>query len=246
MRMNHPDGKRLLATVRGGDYAHAGEEEAIRLAWYRLPKNPSQPCLDAGCGRGGTAALVQREGWGRVTGVDIDGETIAEARRVYPDGDFHAADIVAAGTLFPGQFEIIYAFNAVYSFPDQAAAFRSLAASARPGCQLCVFDYVDRGGLAESSYGQLTEAKLSKPLALDTVSDLLKSGGWQMTECREIHEEYRRWYTDLTRRFRDRHAELVSKFPEDLVDYAAGFYNTMLQAIEDGALGGAIVYGSRI
>ena len=63
MRMNHPDGKRLLAAVRDGDFAHAGEEAAVRMAWKRLPKRPDQSCLDAGCGRGGSAALVQSSGW---------------------------------------------------------------------------------------------------------------------------------------------------------------------------------------
>ena len=77
MRMNHPDGKRLLAAVRDGDFAHAGEEAAVRMAWKRLPKRPDQSCLDAGCGRGGTAALVQSQGWGQVVGLDIDAETIS-------------------------------------------------------------------------------------------------------------------------------------------------------------------------
>jgi ubiquinone/menaquinone biosynthesis C-methylase UbiE len=80
MRMNHPDGKRLLAAVRDGDFAHAGEKAAVRMAWEHLPKRPDQSCLDAGCGRAGTAALVQSERWGQVVGLDIDSETISFAR----------------------------------------------------------------------------------------------------------------------------------------------------------------------
>ena len=56
MRLNSFQGKRLLALARGGDYAHAGETESIDLVWTRLPKKPPQQVLDAGCGRGGTAA----------------------------------------------------------------------------------------------------------------------------------------------------------------------------------------------
>ncbi len=134
MRMNHPDGKRLLATVRGGDYAHAGEEEAIHLLWERLPKIPTQACLDAGCGRGGTAAFVQSHDWGSVTGVDIDATSICgglcEASRT---AIFTPSTSSKPDSAFPGQFDIIYAFNAFYAFPDQPAALAALAGAAQTG-----------------------------------------------------------------------------------------------------------------
>jgi trans-aconitate methyltransferase len=105
--MNHPDGKSLLAAVRGGDFAHAGEEIAVHIAWERLPKREDQHCLDAGCGRGGTAALVQFNRWGQVTGLDIDAETISSAAAAYPDVKFAAADVTRAGELFPARFDLI-------------------------------------------------------------------------------------------------------------------------------------------
>ena len=80
MRLNSFEGKRLLALARGGDYAHAGETEAIDLVWNTLPKSPAQKILDAGCGRGGTAAYLYRAGWGQVTGIDIEAESIDRAR----------------------------------------------------------------------------------------------------------------------------------------------------------------------
>ena len=76
MRMNSPTGKGILSLVREGDYAHPGEEQAIDLVFAALPKDPDRQVLDLGRGRGGTAAYVQRHGWGRVTGVDIDAETL--------------------------------------------------------------------------------------------------------------------------------------------------------------------------
>jgi len=80
MRLNSYQGKRLLALARGADYAHAGEAEAIDLVWSGLPKSRTQNVLDAGCGRGGTAAYVYHAGWGRVTGIDIEAESIVRAR----------------------------------------------------------------------------------------------------------------------------------------------------------------------
>jgi hypothetical protein len=51
--------KQLLAFIRGSDYAHAGEEEAIDLALRPVPRRPDQLLLDVGCGLGGTAKYVE-------------------------------------------------------------------------------------------------------------------------------------------------------------------------------------------
>lgn len=245
MRMNDPQGKRLLAAVREGDYAHPGEEEAIRLTWEHLPKDPSQSCLDAGCGRGGTAAFVQKNGWARPTGIDIDAETIATAASMHPDIPFHALDIAQAGTRFPEAFSLIYAFNAFYAFPDQPAALKSLHGAAAPGATLCLFDYVDRGGFANHPFGAKTESRLWQPLDLSQFPSQLAQAGWQLAACHDIDSEYRRWYEALCERFSSRRAALLAEFPADLVDYATEYYSLMRDAVVDGALGGAIVYAQR-
>ena len=53
MNMNSFEGKRILALIRDGDYAHAGEEEAIECALGSIPKDSRDWMLDVGCGRGG-------------------------------------------------------------------------------------------------------------------------------------------------------------------------------------------------
>jgi hypothetical protein len=60
--MNSYQGKQILALVRDGDFAHAGEEEAIERAMRAVPKDRNRLILDAGCGRGGTAAYLQHHG----------------------------------------------------------------------------------------------------------------------------------------------------------------------------------------
>lgn len=244
--MNHPDGKRLLATVRSGDYAHAGEEEAIHILWERLPKIPSQACLDAGCGRGGTASFVQSHGWGTATGVDIDATSIAEASTRHPDVSFHALDIAETGGRFPGQFDIIYAFNAFYAFPDQPAALESLAKAAKPGAEFCLFDYVDRGGFFDDAFALKPESALWQPINLDLLPSQLEAAGWKMTSRLLLHDAYRRWYETLTGRFSTQREALLRDFPTDLVDYATDYYRAMLAAIEHGVLGGAVIYAERM
>ena len=241
MRMNHADGKRLLAAVRDGDFAHAGEEAAVRMAWRRLPKRPNQSCLDAGCGRGGTAALVQSQGWGRVIGLDIDAETISFAQTAHPDVRFVAADVTCAGELFPTQFDIIYAFNAFYAFPEQQAALGALRLAGKPDATLCLFDYLDRGGFTETRFAEKPETLLWRPLSMNSLQSRLDQTGWSLGECLDISVDFETWYTKFVNRFAIRRQQLHKLFASELVNYAEDYYYSLLEAIKTGALGGAIV-----
>ena len=197
VRMNHPNGKRLLASLRDGDFAHAGEEAAVRMAWECLPKRANQSCLDAGCGRGGTAALVQSERWGQVIGLDIDSETISFAHSAYPSVKFVAADVRCAGELFPAQFDIIYAFNAFYAFPDQQAALSALRVAAKSEAILCLFDYLDQGGFNQTGFAGKPETLLWRPLSMKSLPSELDQTGWRLREWRDISENYEIWYSEL-------------------------------------------------
>ena len=80
INMNSFEGKRILALIRDGDYAHAGEDEAIERSFRSIPKDPGNWMLDVGCGRGGSADYLRRNGWGHVEGIDRDAESIEYAR----------------------------------------------------------------------------------------------------------------------------------------------------------------------
>ena len=94
MNMNSFEGKRILALIREGDYAHAGEEEAIERSFRSIPKNGDSWLLDVGCGRGGSAEYLRRHGWGHVEGIDRDAESIEYARTTYPEIGFHVCDVL--------------------------------------------------------------------------------------------------------------------------------------------------------
>jgi SAM-dependent methyltransferase len=111
---------------------------------------------------------------GRVTGMDIDAETIAFAAAAYPSVKFVAADVTRAGELFPARFDVIYAFNAFYAFPNQPAALSALRIAARPDAILCLFDYLDRGNFSATSFARKTETLLWQPLSLKSLEAELK------------------------------------------------------------------------
>ena len=137
-------GKRIVSLLRGGDYAHAGEEEAIKSALKNIPKNPNQLILDVGCGQGGTANYLQQQGWGKIVGIDIEKESIEYATKTYPCCEFHASDAAAVYKIFPNrEFDIITIFNAFLVFPKQFDVLKSLRQVAKDDSTLVIFEYTD-------------------------------------------------------------------------------------------------------
>lgn len=246
MRMNGPLGKRILALVRDADYAHAGESEAIETVLAPVPRDPARRVLDAGCGRAGTAAYVQANGWGRVSGFDVDGESIAEARTRYPDLDLRVADASSADAAFDGAFDLTFSFNAFYAFPDQAAALRALRRATRPGGVLVLFDYVDRGGFAASELGRRDDTAHWRPLDLAAIRNQLAAAGWRLDDVVALHDAYERWYSELVRRIEVKQSEIVALAGADAYPPVHELYRQMRDAVRDGELGGAAVYATAI
>ncbi len=241
MRMNSALGKRILALVRGGDYAHAGEEEAIHLTLDDIPKDSSRLVLDAGCGRGGTARYVQDHGWGKVTGFDIESESVEGAQAQHPDLTFVVADVVEAPAKITQRFDLIYSFNAFYAFPDQRKALQALREMAKDGATLALFDYVNRGNFASSVFGHSPEAAHWRPLQMDELPQLLQETGWELSSERSLDDAYERWYVALEQRIESRREKIIELSDVATYDHVYQVYSQLLGCVQDGALGGAIV-----
>ncbi len=101
---------------------------------------------------------------------------------------------------------------------------------------------MDRGSFKETPFARKAETLLWQPLCLRSLPAELGAAGWSLSECLEINSHYQEWYAELVERFSQRREELLGHFAADLVVYAEDYYRSMLEAIESGALGGAIVY----
>src|SRR5262245_42371048 len=178
--MNSFTGKQLLAMVRGSDYAHAGEEEAIELALRTVPRRTDQLLLDVGCGRGGTAKYVQDHGWGKVVGLDSEADSIARARRVYPGIEYHACDVVDAGAVMGRKFDVVYASNSFYAVGNQPQALAVLAQLAKASGHLIIFDYTDRDGYDDKPLMFDGEPFIPYPVRLSAIGDTLQQAGWEL------------------------------------------------------------------
>jgi len=250
LKMNSPLGKALLAAIRGGDYAHPGEEECIERLWTGLPRVPTQSVLDAGCGRAGTAAYVQRRGWGRVTGFDLDAESIAEAQATYPELQLFASDVLAApqivGPIQPSGFNVIYLLSAFYAFPDQPAALRALRALAHPGTRLALLDYTDADGRFASSPPGATRFQYWHPLRPPRLRDDLADCGWRLDTVQDLGPEFKRWYAAFLQKIAARRAALDQRFGVENVDFVHAYYADLLDGIILGHIGGLLAYATAV
>jgi SAM-dependent methyltransferase len=240
MRMDNFDGKEFLAQLRGEDFAHAGERQAIDLVFQTVAQDPDRRVLDAGCGRGGTANYVNKQGWGNVSGVDIDAESIAYAQLKYPHLEFRVCDICEVHNVFPSSFDLLYNFNAFYAVQDKQKGLRSLRAAARQGAQLLVFDYViykPNDPLPEVMDHQ-------RPATLDEFAALLDDAGWKQQRLQNLDEEYIRWYTNFLRRFDD--PLLKRAYPNELIERVREKYAGLLRALEQGSMGGLLIVAEAI
>lgn len=239
-RLNSPLGKRILAVTREGNYAHPGEEEAIVRALELFSGQPTQRWLDAGCGRGGTAAFIRQKGWAEVSAFDIDGASIGEAKSRYPEVSFYESAAEEATTVVPGRYDLIYSFNAFYAFPDQTAALRSMRALAEEPGKLVIFEYVDRGGFYEQPMTKRPEGAHWQPIDEKAFPSQLAAAGWALESVQDLDKDYARWYGWLVERFDEKRDELLALAPAEVIDYARDFYAQLLAAVEAGALGGGI------
>ncbi|MEX3010894.1 class I SAM-dependent methyltransferase [Hoeflea sp. TYP-13] len=243
--MNSFLGKQILALVRQGNYAHAGEEEAIELAMAGLPKDPERTLLDAGCGRGGTAAYMQEHGWGHVTGIDIEPRSIENARKDHPGIRFETCDIAEVAGLFDLRFDAVTMFNVLYALADHKTALEALAKVACPGAVLMIFDYVDPSDYRRHEVREGDGAFLPNPIREDRIAPDLLDAGWSLLEKRDISDAYVDWYEQLVAKISSRRAEIEALAGSDGYESVLERYSGLLDVLRAGHLAGYVVYAER-
>ena len=245
LTMNSATGKRLLALIRDADYAHPGEEEANRLLFAGLAPAAGRRILDAGCGGGGTAAWVQAQGLGAVTGLEVDAETVRLARERHPAVTVVEGDLQRAGDAVTGPFDLAYSMTVLYAVPDKAAVFAQLAALAAPGGELRLFEYADPAGRFATAGPSRKSFSWWRPLRPEELPDQLAAAGWQLSELRDLSREFLGWYEDLCRRIAARRGPITNAFGSEWYEFVAAEYEAILGRVGDGSLGGVLVRASR-
>jgi SAM-dependent methyltransferase len=239
--MNNATGKRLLAMVRDGDYAHPGEEEANELLFAGVRPDPRRRVLDAGCGGAGSAAWVQQRGLGAVTGIEIDAATARLARERHPEVAVVRGDLQRAGDMLTGPFDLVYSMTAIYAVPDQPAAFAQLGALAAPGAELRLLEYSDPGGRFAGATSGNASWGWWRPLRPRELPEVFATAGWTDIAVRDLQPEFVRWYRELCVRIAARRHEITHEFGREWHDFVKSEYAGILELVRGGALGGVLV-----
>jgi SAM-dependent methyltransferase len=239
--MSSAKGKEISSLARGGDFAHAGESDAIDLVFGYVGKDPGRRLLDVGCGRGGTAQYLYENGYGLVHGFDTDEISIAYARSTYPSLDFRCHDALRCAQHYDGTFEVIYLLNVLYLFtrPNQLRCLQELRELADERSVLVLFDYT-----AKTPNGRTGSVYRAHWHPVDRVSfpAMSEAGGWGVVEFVDYSDRFAGWYTALLQRLYQKHDEIVEIADEEWFDAARRIYESHLHGIESGRLGGGVYY----
>lgn len=239
----------LLSRVRGGDYAHAGDRKAIDIVLEKVlslePDLKSKAVLDVGCGCGGTAQYLYEAGFSHVNGIDLDLAAISYAQRTYPALSFTVADALTIDKIYPpSHFSFIYMFNSLYAFPDKLSLLTKLWAVAKPDCLLAIFDYTEKKALPTLLLRDLANKPLYPLHLKEMEQDLIKTG-WEVVEVSDITAQYIQWYKELLGKLSNSLSLLGQEFTEQDIAKTTKTFTVLLSSLEEGILGGAILYARK-
>lgn len=242
-----PNNDSLLTHLRGGDYAHAGDEEAVnRVAQKALELSPDiqkGPCLDVGSGFGGTAHHFFRLNFHSIYGIDIDEAAVNYAKKHYPEILFQTAPAAQVATIFePDFFSFIYMFNVLYAIEDKKELLEELFKVAKPGAVLALFDYTTE----ESSLSLRDLAdKPMYPLVLKDLKKSLSESGWEILEVVDLSPQFLTWYEELLNKMEKEEATLSDRFSNEDRRKVKNTFTTIYQWLRTSLLGGAVIYAKK-
>ena len=238
----------MLSELRGGDFTHPGDREAVDMVMTKIKQeNPDiilGNCLDVGCGFGGTADYLVKNGFKHVWAVDIDPAVIEYAKSKYKEVNFQAADAASVSMKFERNFfSFVYLYNVLYAIEDKVAVLRQLARVSKPGAILMIFDYS-----VEKTTEPLLDlaGKVMLPIQTKKIKQQLYESGWEVLEVRDLSETFAVWYEQLLQKLEDKKKEIKGHFLEkDIAKFSAAYIH-ILHQLRHKTLGGVLIYAKRI
>lgn len=241
----------LLTKLRGGDYAHAGDVEAIEHVLRQLEQiaPPKGPVLDVGCGFGGTAHYFKTKGFEPIYGMDIDKAAIQYAASKYPDICFQHGDALAIDSTFaPNTFSLIYFFNSLYAIKDKKTLLKKLHKISQPLAVLAIFDYsipdAPRNPKGDFSSHDFSGQKMY-PVAWGSLPQELRETGWALVASEDLSQKFIAWYSQFLVHLRAQKSNLLKEFSEQDIQKVAKTFSSLLEKLTQKKLGGIVFYARK-
>lgn len=245
-----PNSRRLLLSeLRDGDYAHAGEEEAIEIVLKKaLALNPNLKIgkvLDVGCGFGGTLAYLKTNGFKNLYGVDINKASITYAQEKYTGIHFVEGDALDVKNIFPNQiFNLFILFNSFYAFKDKKSLLSKLAKSSKPESLLAIFDYSCPDNPKDLSVIDFA-GKDMRPIYLKQLLQNFGETGWELIATEDLSEKFIIWYSTLLKTLQKEEHHLKQKFSTEAIQEVKDTFFYFLERLKTQEMGGLVVYAQR-
>jgi SAM-dependent methyltransferase len=245
---NEPNAKRLLlSSLRGGDYAHAGDKEAINLVLEQVltinPKIKNGKVLDVGCGFGGTLEYLKLQGFKALSGIDINGDSITYAKTKYKDINFTILDALQADHL-DDKFDLIIMFNSSYAIENKAKLFQALGKVANLSAILVIFDYAiesDNKTLAIKDFA----GKAMYPIDLKSLPQNLEDANWNLLKTEDLSKQFIIWYEQFLDNLREQQQNLETKFLKTDIEQVDNSFAYFLSELKAKKLSGVVIYANK-
>ena len=188
----------LLQLIWGEGFMTPGGADYIRTTVAGRDLSGKR-VLDIGSGLGGHDIVLARDYGADITGIEIEPDLVARARRLIERerlSDRIRVELVAPGPLpLPDQgFDVVYSSAAFTQVADKRGMFGECFRVLRPGGELLVYDWMKAPGpySADMLYFFKMEELTYAMDTLEAHGALLAEAGFMNIELADATEEYRR------------------------------------------------------
>ena len=227
------------------DQDHYGGLEAVEALGRRAGIDAASRVLDVCAGLAGPARFMARRWGARVTGVDLNPERAAGARRLSAAVGLDGLVRMVRGDaqVLPfrvGAFTAVVSQEGLLHVPDKAEALAECRRVLLPGGRIAFSDWIATARLSDRERRRLDEWMAAVTLqSIEGYKALLAGAGFVAIGAEDLSVE---WIAILRRRlemFRGLRADSVARLGQARYDEYDQLYTFFVGLVEAGRLGGA-------
>jgi len=227
------------------DQDHYGGLEAVEALARRASIDAGSRVLDVCAGLAGPARFIARRWGARVTGIDLNAERAAGARRLTARVGLARLVSVVRGDaqslpFGPAAFTAVVSQEGLLHVPDKARALAECSRVLVAGGRIAFSDWIATGRLGDGERGRLQEWMAAVTLqGIEGYKALLARAGFVAIEAEDLSPA---WVEILRRRhemFRGMRADTVARLGQARYDEYDQLYTFFVTLVAAGKVGGA-------